>query len=77
MRAESAFGSAESAYGSMVLPILGVRFFRAQRGKTAHEEKKRTALPKAKTADRVIRVIDNKITRDSSSESRVIFVKLA
>jgi hypothetical protein len=43
----AAFG-AKSACGSLVLSILGVRFFRATRGKTAQQQKERTALPKAK-----------------------------
>jgi hypothetical protein len=33
----------------MVLPILSVQFFRAARGKTAHQKESRSALPKAKT----------------------------
>src|SRR5215213_5100474 len=57
-----AFG-AVSACGSMVLSILCVRFFRAERGKTAHQQQSRTAVPErrrgaaeGKKADRVTRV---------------------
>ena len=35
-----------------------MRFFRAERGKTAYEQKSSTALPKAKKADRVSPVIE-------------------
>jgi len=37
------------ACGSMVLPILCVWFFRAERGKTKHQKQSSTALPKAKS----------------------------
>jgi hypothetical protein len=37
--------------------IICVRFFRAERGKTEHQQKESTALPKAKKADRVSRVL--------------------
>jgi hypothetical protein len=42
-----AFGS-DSAFGSMVLFIFCVRFFRAERGKTEHQKQSRTDLPKVK-----------------------------
>jgi len=35
------------------VPIVGVRFFRAPRGKTAHIKMKSTALPKAQHANGV------------------------
>jgi hypothetical protein len=46
------------ACGSMVLPIICIRFFRAPRGKTEYQQKSRTTLPQAKTAAWVNPVID-------------------